>query len=189
MKKCLSIVMAVMLLLGESMVVSAAEVVPNDPYQTVLMSINEEYGLQLGYEPVNPEKTSLEEYEKMARSLAISQKELEEYIANREEYVGKGIPSMARSSTKTVTKDCWSPYDNYFTMTATYDVNGTAISNPRDIHVNDKSLVAHFSSYAQPSTDIIDSKRTLAVTFVGEYHMMGSHISGIKVYCEFYYDS
>lgn len=78
MKKCLSIVMAVMLLLGESMVVSAAEVVPNDPYQTVLMSINEEYGLQLGYEPVNPEKTSLEEYEKMARSLAISQKELEE---------------------------------------------------------------------------------------------------------------
>lgn len=59
MKKYLCMVIALMLLLGESMMVSAAEVAPNDPYQAVLMSINEEYGLQLGYESVDPEKVSL----------------------------------------------------------------------------------------------------------------------------------
>lgn len=189
MKKYLCIVMTMFLLLGQNTVALAAESTAYDPYQALLVEINEEYGLQLGYVPVDSGKVSLEEYERTARSIAASQKELEEYIANREEYFGEGNPFLLRSSSKTVTKDCWGERGNSLTMTATYDVNGTTISNPRNIFVNSKVFGIWFSSYANPITSILDSGRTLAVSYTGDHHVLDMTFTEVTVYCEFYYDS
>lgn len=85
---------------------------------------------------------------------------------------------MTRSSTKTVTKDCWGEVGNSLSMTATYDVTGTTISNPRDIYVSGKIIGTWFSSYTSPDISIIDSGRTLAVSYTGEYHVLDITISG-----------
>lgn len=74
-------------------------------------------------------------------------------------------------------------------MTATYDVNGTVISNPRGIYVSGKIPGIWYKIYGNPVTNILDSGRTLAVTCTGEYHALDMTFSGIKEYCEFYYDS
>ncbi len=173
-------------------------------YRNALIKINHEYGTNIEFGSVDTTKVSLSDYETTAREIAAEQKALEEYIHNRNTYKGKQFYfdtfAKAKKKTKTVTKDAsgW----NGFKISATYDVTGTKISNPRSIKVKQRVplLSDDFTPYSGPSSKIIDSGRTLTVTFVGSVwrterdHQTGAtsnytEFKNIKLYSEFYYDS
>lgn len=191
MKKIICFALAAVMLFNFSTTAVAAEVSSNDRYVEVLSEINEEYGQELVLQNVDPSKISLEEFEVLMRDLAIQQKELKEYIANREEYISDRTNlNFARSSSKTVKKDCWNA-DSFY-MTATYDVNGTQISNPRNITIGTSIPFGYYTcNVGYPTTQIIDSGRTLTVTAYGTYNnnFAGIHVSNFHLYTEFYYDS
>ena len=193
MKKIVTLVMAFMLLFSFSATAMAAST--NDAeYKQVLNEINEEYGLNLGYSPVDTSVISLSKYEETVRSVAIQQKELNDFIAQRQEHPLSEISTFAAANTsKTITKDVWS-YETTFEITATYDVDGHFISNPRSISVNRKlgailNGIYYSANNGYPTTDIIDSGRTLTVTYYGTWSGAGINLPNTKFYTEFYYDS
>ena len=191
MKKIISLALMAVMLVGFNITVFAAEESSIDPYVQVLAEINEEYGQQLILQDVDASKISLEEFEVLMRDMAAQQKELKEYVANREEYISDGVnTNLARSTTKTVEQECWN--DSSFYVKATYDVNGTHISNPRNISVGSSIPFGTYTcNVGYPTTQIIDSGRTLTVTAYGTFdnYFAGVHISNVYVYTEFYYDS
>lgn len=150
--------------------------------------INEKYGQEIGVESVDTSKVSIEEFEAMATSLAIQQRELKECIRNRETYVPKGMGLFSTlSTTKTVSNPSWQ--SDAYTITATYDVNGTFISNPRDIKISARGIMTYTCNHGSPTTSIIDSGRTLTVSAYGTVQGGGATFTNVYVYTEFYYDS
>lgn len=191
MKKIISLTLAAVMLFSFSTTALAKEESPIDLYVKVFAEINEEYGLQMGLQEVDTSKISLEEFEILVRDVAIQQKELKEYIANREEYISNGGNSfLARSSTKTVKKNCVNN-DNFY-MKVTYDVNGNQISNPRSIVIGSNVLLTTYTcNNGYPVTQIIDAGRTLTISSYGTWYDVVSKVSftNIYLYTEFYYDS
>lgn len=110
-----------------------------DPYERILDKVNAEYGTDIEYVQVDASEVSLEEYEKVTREVAKEQKNLSDLIAYRVECAEPIGMLLATMETKHITKDVWG-YEDKYTITATYDVEGNAVSNPRNIYANDKVL-------------------------------------------------
>lgn len=194
MKKLISFIMASIFLFSFSMTTMAAGS-SDDAYKNILNEINEEYGLDIGYSPVDASAISLDTYEHTVRSVAIQQKELNDFIVQRQEHPLSEISTYAEPrATKTITKDVWN-YETTFEINATYDVNGNSISNPRSISVSRKlgatlNGIFYSPNSGSPSTKIIDSGRTLTVTYLGTWSTIdGLSLANVKFYTEFYYDS
>lgn len=195
MKKLMCLV-SVVILLSSNMTVWAGE--PRDAeYRKIMQEINEEYNLNLGYVEIDPEAISLSEYEDILREVASDQKELYDLIAQREEHLvsEQSIEGFAMAAvTKTVTKGVLGGYENMFEVTATYDVSGTTISNPRSIKLSATMAASalrfrYSPNSGYPTTSIIDSGRTLAVTYYGTFSTPEFTVSNVLFYTEFYYDS
>lgn len=189
LKKAVSLLLVTALCMGLSMNVFAAETA--SPYEAILNEVNAEYGLDLGYIPVDETKVTLEQYEQTTREFAAEQRELLDYIASREacdEPVG-----IARASVvKTRTKATWS-LGQYFTITATYTVyNGTSISSCRNASLNMTTTAILTNTYltniSGPTYSVIDSGRTSTVKYTATVHfdsLIG--YSNTSLYTEFYY--
>lgn len=177
-----------------SFCITATAAPSNDTaYRNILNSINTEYGLNIGYGSVNADKISVDEYEQLVRQIASEQRELNDMIAERATYpLSNATTLIEPRASKTVTKDVWN-YETTFAITATYDVNGTAISNARSISIDRKlgailnGITYHPSS--GPTTQLLDSGRTLSVTYYGTWWTAEVQLHNIKFYTEFYYDS
>lgn len=199
MKKLLSLTLVLILLggLGGTTVSAASQEV--SPYEEVLISINEEFDLDLGYIPVDESEVSLEEYEQTTRKLAIQQRELLDYIDMREKQSSNSETLMQSkdytvlsTSTKTRTKDVWN-YGSYFSITATYDVNGIYLSSLRNAQLNQTTWAKVTNTFASnlssPSYSIIDGGRTGTVRFTGNLHFNSTIPYGnVTFYTEFYYN-
>lgn len=194
MKKIISIISILAIFLATSTTTLAKT--PDDAaYREIMQKINEEYNLDLGYVEVDSDVISLGEYEAELRSLAIQQKEVNDMIAQRRVYQGSEKYRARAVTSKTVEKAVWGGYSYQFKIKATYDVSGTTISNPRAISIS-RTLAAAASdldytpNIGSPTTDIIDSGRTLTVTYYGAYTAGGRLIAAnVKLYTEFYFDS
>lgn len=167
----------------------------DNEYRNVLDEINNEYGLEIGYGSVDINEVSLEEYKAYVEQVAIQQKELKELIDNRSSFDSDERINQFRG-TRTVSKAVWGVYDDSFKIQATFDVNGMIISNPRDFSIQRTLLAIIGQEYfdpnqGSPTSAIIDSGRTLAVTYVGTYHAHSSGgsvvLTNITMYTEFYY--
>lgn len=190
MKKIISLVLSMVFFISINCTAFAADS-PEIPYQNILYNINRNYGLNLEYESVDTSKVSLEEYEQFVTSVAIQQKKLYQLILQRELYSLKGLNiSVEPRASKTITKDTWQ-YGDAFSISATYDVNGVVISNPRNISINEKKwpVVRYTPNAGSPTTNIIDSGRTLTVKYYGTYTAIDVSVSNVQLYAEFYYDS
>lgn len=188
MKKIFSLALMVAVMLNFTVTAFAAEESSVVSYNKVLAEINEEYGQEIGIESVDISQVSIEEFENIARSLAVQQKMLKEYVANRENYISNGIDLYSTTSvSKTVSKPSWQSDD--YIITATYDVSGTRISNPRNIKIDVSGILYYICNHGYPVTDIIDSGRTLTVSAYGTVQGGGVTFTNIYVYTEFYYDS
>lgn len=79
MKKLIGVILIVVLCFGSVGVSYAAE---NDPYKEIVEKYNEEYGVDLGYVPVQGE-FDLALYDEVIRDLAKNQRDTLSYIAAR----------------------------------------------------------------------------------------------------------
>lgn len=189
----LTLVMALTISFSYQSTVSAA--CPNDDaYRAILDSINEEYDLELGYCSVDPTVVSLSEYEETVRAVAVEQKEINDYIANRENLDLPIVSTYASTTTtKTVSKDVLNN-ETLFQINATYDVNGVYVSNPRDISISRKlGAILNEITYTPfpdyPTIAYLDSHRTFSVTYYGVKVIGSTPINNVKFYAEFTYDS
>lgn len=189
LKKAVSLLLATALCMGLSMNVFAAGTA--SPYEAVLKEVNEEYGLSLGYIPVDETKVSLEQYEQKTREFAAEQRELLDYIASRE-VCEEPVGTARASVVKTRTKATWN-LGQYFTITATYTVyNGSSISSCRNAKLNMTTTAALTNTYltniSGPTYSVIDSGRTSTVKYTATVHfdsLIG--YSNTSLYTEFYY--
>lgn len=187
LKKVFILTVCVASFLSMNMVTFAS----GDPYERILDEINVEYGTDIEYIQVDASEVSLEEYEKVTRKVAKEQKNLANLIAHRVECAEPLTMILATRETKHVTKDVWG-YEDKYTIKATYDVEGNAVSNPRDIYASVKALYASAGyGFVQESvsTNIIDGRRTLAVTVTGMQFLNGIRYGNIDLYTEFTYAS
>lgn len=174
--------------------VYAEEVYDDSAYKIVLEKINEEYGTHIGYITVDPNEINLIEYESEARKVAEEQVIMYQMIASRVECAApEFLPNIYNTRlTKTRDSDVWN-YETRVFITATYDVSGTTISNPRNISYTLKPLaillgVNYTPDSGYPTTTIIDSGRTLGVIYIGTLHS-GGDFGNTLFYTEFYYNS
>lgn len=161
-------------------------------YKETLEEINETYDLDLEYCPIDTSKVSIEEYRNVVEQVAIQQRDLKEMIEKRASQDNSDRLISTRE-TKTVTKSVWQDgLSGSFKITATYDVNGMIISNPRDISYH-RTLSAiilgiNYSPYpGYPTTNILDTGRTLSVTYYGVYIAGNTSVGNTMLYTEFYY--
>ena len=200
MRKLLSLVLTVVLLTGFSgATVSATTTQRVSPYEEILLSINEEYNLDIGYMPVDESRVSIDEYEKLTRELAKEQRELLDYMAIRQrealiqpENIG-GITPLAVVS-RTDTQNVWN-YATYFSITATYNVNGTLVSGftkdktKFNIKLTKPANVV-LSNLAGPTFSSLDGGRTGGVKYTGTINYgIGVTYSNVALYTEFRYNS
>ena len=189
LKKAVSLLLAMALSMGLSANVFAAETV--SPYEAILNEVNAEYGLDLGYVPVDESKVTLEQYEEKTREFAAEQRELLDYIASRETCAEPGGISRA-SGIKTRTKATWN-LGQYFTITATYTVyDGSRISSCRNAKLNMTNTAIFTNTYltniSGPTYSVIDGGRTSTVKYTATVHfdsIIG--YSNTSLYTEFYY--
>jgi hypothetical protein len=200
MKKLLSLVLTVVLLTGFSgATVSAATTQSVSPYEEILLSINEEYNLDIGYIPVDESQVSIDEYEKLTRELAKEQRELLDYMAMRErealiqpENIGKITPLAVVS--RTATQNVWN-YATSFSITAKYNVNGTLVSGftKDNTTFNLKLLRPQFPivyGLSDPTFSTLDGGRTGGVKYKGTVtYGPGNTYSNVSLYTEFRYNS
>ncbi|MDR2888637.1 MAG: hypothetical protein LBV33_02220 [Lachnospiraceae bacterium] len=190
MRKIFSLVVATILMLSASLTAFASSSSDDAQYREMLNEINAEYGLDLGYAPVDINVISLDTYEENIRAVAIQQHELKEMIENRQENSDTRL--IFTRASKTVTKDAL-PFD-VFTITATYDVNGNQISNPRNMYVSGKAInlitgEAYFVT-SGPHTSIVDGGRSLLVDFYGTHiTALGIPVNNVRVHADFAYNS
>ena len=165
---------------------------PENMYKEVLEEINDTYGLDLEYCPVDTSKVSIEEYRNVVEQVAIQQRDLKNMIEKRSSLDSSNREILTRE-TKTITKSVWQEnLSGYFKITATYDVNGMNVSNPRNIYYSRTFAAIYlgidFSPYpGYPTTSIIDSHRTLGVTYKGVYIAGNTSLGNVTLYTEFYY--
>lgn len=199
MKKIITTALAMIMItvMGLSSSAFASEKVETDSYEAILDSINKEYNLNLGYVPVDA-SVNIEEYENIARKLAIQQRELLNYIALREagSLSAPAYPStaaLASSVVKTKTKPVWN-FEGDFNIQATYTVfdnntislcrNATTKSTPSAIIAN-----TYLTNISAPTYRVIDSGMTSTVKFTATIHynsIVG--FENMSLYTEFYYN-
>ncbi len=195
MKKFIPMMLIICLLLSSTKAL-AAEI---DPYEKILNEINIEYNLELEYVKVDSNKISVNEYERIVKKLAISQKETIEYInrrikGNKENLLSSSLKSndfisrAAASYSVTSTKIA-SGYGSA-TITANY------LKNPNTGTIGNASNVSsyvetgtHTYSYIQKSWSSIslDRGETLGITTQGAMVFAGISIANVTLYAEFYY--
>ena len=75
MRKITSLILSLILTIGigTNVLASTGDV---SSYEKILNSINNEFGLELGYAPVNEKEVTIEEYEIFIRQLATQQREI-----------------------------------------------------------------------------------------------------------------
>ena len=196
MKKVFSFILVVVLSIG-CLITTYASTNDVSPYENILNSINKEYNLELGYVEVDENKVSVKEYTRITRKIAKQQRELLDYIAEREKEVQTSKLSdemgiiNATTVTKTRTKDVWG-FEAYFKIKATYDVTGIRISSMRNASL-DYKLWAHLTDtyitdLSSPTYGIIDSGRTGTVKYIGDLHYGPfTTYENVSFYTEFYY--
>ncbi len=190
-KIAVSVLMIMTLFMGLSINVSAMQTI--SPYEAILNVVNEEYGLNLGYVPVNEEKVTLEQYENKAREVAVEQRKLLDYIESREQSkTSRG--TLRATVNKTRTKSVWN-YEAYFTITATYTVyDGSQISLCRNASLNltQGAILTNtfLTDISGPTYSVIDSGRTSTVKYTATVHYDSAiGFKNTSLYTEFYYDS
>ena len=180
MKKVLSVFIVIILSIGCSTnaFASTGEILT---YEKILDDINENYDLELGYLPVDQDKMTLEKYKEVATKFAISQRELLDYIENRK------ISTVQ----KTKTKPTWE-LGEYFTITATYTVEGKTMSLCRNAQLNMTNAAIFTNTYltdiSKPAYSMLDGSRTSTVLYKATVHfdsVLG--FSNTSLYTEFYY--
>lgn len=185
-KKFLSLLLITVLCFGGSMNVFAADT--DVQYEEIFNQINDEYDLDLGYEPVDTEKVTLSEYEEFIREFAAQQRELLDYIESKETCEDSSLNAVSRANVvKTKTKDTWN-FGNTFSITATYTVyDGQKISLCRNAVLNQKNQGAHLTNISGPTYSLIDSARTSTVKYTATIHTDVATVSNGTLYTEFYY--
>lgn len=185
-KKFLSLMLVTVLCLGGSMNVFAADT--DVQYEAIFNQINDEYNLDLGYEPVDTEKVTLSEYEEFIREFAAQQRELLDYIESKETCEDSSLNVVSRANVvKTKTKDTWN-FGNTFSITATYTVyDGEKISLCRNAVLNQKNQGAYLTNISGPTYSLIDSARTSTVKYTATIHTDVATVSNGTLYTEFYY--
>lgn len=188
-KEIVSLLLVMTLCMGINVNTLAAETV--SPYEAILQEVNEEYGLELGYVPVDESKVTLEQYENKTREFAAEQRELLDYIASRE--TSSESAGISRAAvTKTRTKATWE-LGQYFTITATYTVyDGSKISYCRNASLNMTTTAAltntYLTSISGPTYSLIDSGRTSTVKYTATVHFDSLFgYANTSLYTEFYY--
>ncbi len=193
MKKILNALLLIALTLFFTTPVYAAETnaAEPDPYQAVLEQINSEYGTDLEYIPVTSDKATIEEYEAFVRMVASNSARTEDEIENRTVFLPDSNENAlaTMSGSKSVTHDTWGSWATSFSITASYNIDGNKISAFNDAYVNNKVPVLYFfqKDAGYPTHSIIDSGRTLAVTFYGTVYESNLQFSigNVKLYAEF----
>ena len=191
MKKVLSIFMVLILSIGCSTnaFASTGEILT---YEKILDDINENYDLELGYLLVDEDKMTLEEYKKVATKFAISQRELLDYIENRKISIESEYFNIERAAVqKTKTKPTWE-LGEYFTITATYTVEGKTMSLCRNAQLNMTNTAIFTNTYltdiSKPTYSILDGTCTSTVCYKATVHFDSVFgFSNTSLYTEFYY--
>lgn len=191
MKKILNALLLIVLTSAFAVPVYAAEPSVADPYKAVLEQINAEYGTDLEYIPVTSDTATVEEYEAFVKMVAANSVRTENEIENRAvclpDLNENAIATM--SSSKSVTHDTWGSWATSFSITASYNVEGNKISAFNNAYVNNKVPVLYFfqKDAGYPTHSIIDSGRTLAVTFYGTVYdsKLQFSVGNVKLYAEF----
>ena len=191
MKKVLSVFIVIILSIGCSTnaFASTGEILT---YEEILDDINENYDLELGYLPVDQDKMTLEKYKEVATKFAISQRELLDYIENRKISTESEYFNIERAAVqKTKTKPTWE-LGEYFTITATYTVEGKTMSLCRNAQLNMTNAAIFTNTYltdiSKPAYSMLDGSRTSTVLYKATVHfdsVLG--FSNISLYTEFYY--
>lgn len=198
MKRIISIVTLLFIgvMLACPTTTSASTLIVVSEYEQVLNSINKEFNLELGYIPVDESKISVEEYEKNTREFAKEQRELLDYMSlrEREDKVSNQIGPISRAVvTKTRTRDTWQN-GQYFSITATYDVNGNQASSIRNAKLNYKTAALLTNTYivglTGPTYSRLDGGRTCSVSYKGTLHFNSIWgYANTTFYTEFTYSS
>lgn len=167
----------------------AAEFV-DDEYVQILNEINEEYHTDIGYGYVDKEKVSLDEYREFMETVAQYSAETDEAIRKRHNNMEVLNAGIALASTqRTATADVWGSWASSFAVTATYTVNGNKIVSLQSAKVKNKNILGflYTANAGSPTSSIIDSGRTLTVTFYGTVRSIEGAISAtnVKLYTEF----
>ena len=184
MKKLIGVILIVVLCFGSVGVSYAAE---NDPYKEIVEKYNEEYGVDLGYVPVQGE-FDLALYDEVIRDLAKNQRDTLSYIAARRQkaefFPSRIVPNsviIGRQKTKTVTAySASSQSPSLYECEATYimfegNVFGKVISVDA---ITKNNLIGPIYSYQQRSytTNYYDAGRTLDITVVGSLTIYSEYI-------------
>lgn len=173
-----------------------------DPYEEYLNQINQKYNLNLGYNKVNPEDISLEDYKKMVETLGKEQRETLDYIEFRKKSQDNFLTSTLNSSNINLTSA--SSYDvsdtKYYSswamISATYTCYpGTPnrVGNPRDVVGSETPQYFNNTGrwYNQEDWEykLLDGGRTLAITTTGYTCTYGgiARIDNVIIYGEFYF--
>lgn len=164
-------------------------------YEMILNEINEEYGLELGYVPVDKSKISLEEYREKTTEFAIQQKELLDYINSQQ--VCKNVPLNRATGTyvnKTKTKDVSGTLGAYYSITAKYTVyDNKHISSYSSATLNTKAAAilnnVYLTDLTGPELVLINTTRTLSVSYTATIHYDSAYgYANTILYGEFDYD-
>lgn len=151
----------------------------------------------MGYNKVNSDEITLEEYRNMATELAVQQRETLDYIASREndkvDLCEDLDLSERRASTHSVTVT--KSYSTWAQLTATYDCTSpNLVSNPRNVQGTATTYYIYSGqrNYTQQSWSYsrLDSGRTLGITSKGYTYSTitgGGRIDNVTIYCEFSY--
>ena len=196
MKKVTSLFLMLVVSIGLSSTSLAANTSVYDQQEEILMAINEEYSLELGY--VESELT-VDEYEELVRKHAIQQRELLDYIAMRKKENTEMEPSDMRDVTlstisKTRTRSVWN-YGHLLNITATFNVTGNQVSSLRNASLRRTPLAVatlfNVLYVSSPTYSYIDSGRTGTVRYTGtaSYENGELQIPNSVFYTEFPYDS
>lgn len=94
--------------------------------------------------------------------------------------------------TKTRTLDVWG-YKTFFKMTATFDVNGTIVSNLRNAKMSTTVWARYkeflYSGLSSPQYSVVDAGHTGTVSFRGKLWLEGNLIAtNVLYYAEFRYN-
>lgn len=190
MRKITSLILSLILTIGigTNVLASTGDV---SSYEKILNSINNEFGLELGYAPVNEKEVTIEEYEIFIRQLATQQREILDKI-NMNKYESEEkelilinddyVEPLATVGARRVPVKYNEPF---FDIIATYDLVNSKISNLRNVKLDTKqpsrtyctkisgpgygSLSGGRGQYAEFTADVVYNNGLIPVRNVSLY--------------------
>lgn len=164
-----------------------------EDYIQVWENLNREYEMNLPLHYLNEEKITIEEFEKQARNIIKSEKELLEYIEEKSSNrtIAENTPQLAAIVTKTRTQDTFA-LPNHFAIEARYTVNGNQIQSVSRSQIKYKTTGLLTNTYltniSSPQYMLyIDGGRTLGVSYTANVHFDSVFGTRTTLYSEFYY--